>query len=167
MSSTQHARSPDLKNVSAELSEDGWIALPGIRLLIRPAEERHRSFILATWVRSIASTVRKTRVISGPANLGLSNQIFLTEEPKLAERFWAHSWVVTPEDDENVIHAWACGKPGTLYHAYTPPDLRRVGVCRSLVTYICGEGMVQYGKVLPFAHQPKRWVYNPYIYGNE
>ena len=122
------------------------------KLPIRLAQEEHRAFILATWVRSYASHARKA----------VPRSAYAEGEAKLAERFWPKTFVVTSPDDDYTIHAWICCEPGHLYHVYVIPELRRKGIADSLVRKLVG-GKVQYARPWPY-DVPRNWTFNPYLW---
>lgn len=148
-----------LSNVSAKLSDDSSKLLLIHResgkvleeLPLKLATPTHRSFILATWVRSYASTARKV----------LSRTVYNAGEPSLAEAHWDKCLVVTSSDDEYTVHAWVCIKDGGLIHCYVVPELRRKGIARALIRGFCGPN-VQYARPWPF-DVPKTWTFNPYL----
>lgn len=121
------------------------------------ATEEHRAFILATWVRSYAATARKV----------LNRAVYVQGEPRVAEKLWPKTYVLTSPDDNYTIHAWICcesgagGTPGKLYHVYVIPELRRKGVAGALIRKLVGP-KVEYAKPWPY-DPPKSWVLNPYI----
>lgn len=125
------------------------------RLPVVPATEEHRAFILATWVRSYASTARKL----------LSRAVYTAGEPRVAERLWPKTFVVTSPDDSYTIHAWVCGEPGKLYHCYVIPQLRRKGIAGALIEGLCGRN-VEIARPWPYEANP-RWTLNPYLLVND
>lgn len=120
-------------------------------LPIRPAQEQHRAFILATWVRSYAAVARKT----------LSRAVYVAGEPKIAERLWSKAYVITSPDDDYTVHGWICAERGKLYHMYVIPELRRKGIAGALITSAVGP-KVEYARPWPY-EAPKAWTFNPYL----
>lgn len=102
-------------------------------LPIIQADERHRSYILSTWVRSYESTVRRLSVFG----MRIRGEDYRAGETRVAEANWANSKVVT-NSEGFTVHAWVCGTPGRLWHAYVTPELRRSGVASSLVGHVSG-----------------------------
>lgn len=144
-----HARpSSDLQSVELVHRESGKVveSLP-----IRPATEEHRAFVLATWVRSYANTARKV----------MSRATYTEGEPKIAERLWKKSYVITSPDDDYTIHGWICAERGKLYHMYVIPELRRKGISSALIS-VCVGPKVEYARPVPYA-VPKSWSFNPYM----
>ena len=133
-----------------------------LTLAVRPAEVRHRNFILSTWVKSVMPTLR--RLEKEFKNFGTSTEELLMEEVPIAEALWEKSLVVTPEDDSFAVHAWICGEPGKLHYAYVPPELRQKGIFTALTSHLCGP-MYEYGRPWPFKRGPSNGRYNPYVLG--
>lgn len=132
-------------------------------LRLVPAQKEHRSFILSTWVKSYAPTVRRYRafVLDGTAH-PIHYDTYMEEEPLVAEANWESSLVAVDMDDSFVIHAWVCGSPGKLLHVYVPPPLRQKGIARALIKEQCGE-QLGYSKPWPFRSVPVGWRYNPWL----
>jgi GNAT superfamily N-acetyltransferase len=124
-------------------------------LPILPAQETHRNFILATWVKSYAPTARRL----------LSQAVYAEGETRLAESLWQKSHVLTSKDDDYTIHAWVCGEPGKLYHCYVVPALRHRGVAKALIELACGTTL-RFAKPSPLATHRPGWTLDPYILVN-
>ena len=146
-----------LNDVFAKLSESGSLELIHKEtgeilrtLLVRPASQEHRSFILSTWTKSYRPTARRLGVE------GLYNK----HEPEIAESRWQDCRVLTDEGGFTV-YAWVCGQDGGLYHVYVIPELRRIGVCRELSGDVCGK---DYDLARPWPYRTSRRV-NPYLLG--
>jgi GNAT superfamily N-acetyltransferase len=128
--------------------------------ICRP-DERHRSFILSTWVRSYEPMARRV-VTSG---------VYNSEEARVAERLWDRSWIVTSPDDDYTVHGWVCGRtaadagPGVLHHCYVVPQLRHRGVAKALISHACGR-ILQYVRPWPWK-APNGWTFNPYLIGGQ
>lgn len=120
-------------------------------LPIRPAQEQHRAFILATWVRSYAATARKM----------LTRAVYVAGEPKIAERLWPKAMVITSPDDDYTVHGWICAEEGKLYHMYIIPELRRKGIAGALIQLAVGP-KVEYARPWPY-EPPRHWNFNPYL----
>lgn len=127
------------------------------------AKPEHRSFILSTWVKSYAPTIRRYRafVLDSSPNL-IHYDTYMEEEPLVAEAQWENSLVAVDMNDDFVIHAWVCGSPCKLWHVYVPPPLRQKGIARALIKEQCGE-QLGYSKPWPFRHVPIGWKYNPWL----
>lgn len=137
-----------------------------LTLPVIKAKPEHRNFILGTWVKSYVNTVRKITV---GCTKGIAHtedvETYLRNEPKVAERLWETSHVVTAPDDEFVIHAWVCGEEGKLWHVYVPPQLRNKGIARALIEYACGT-TYDVARPWPFKRGlPGQYCYNPYMLG--
>ena len=112
----------------------------------------HRSFIISTWLKSYRSQARKQGI----------QEFYDKHEPEIAEYLWQSCTVATDEDGFTV-YAWVCGKPGSLRHAYTIPELRMYGVCKALTEYVCGES---WDLVRPWPFRTSRRI-NPYALGDK
>ncbi len=123
-----------------------------LTLPVRKVTQEHRSYVLATWVKSYLPMLRKW--------LGFKDSG--GGEAKQAELHWEDSYVVTSPDDDFTVHAWVNGGPGLLRYVYVPPDLRGKGIARALIAHVCGSPY-QYGKPWPFKRPPTHGTYNPYV----
>ncbi len=145
-----------MRDVKAKL-EGNWLSLihsPTAEviqeLLISPAEDKHRSFIISTWLKSYRGTARKH-----------GNQEFYDRhEPGVAESRWRECLVASDEDGFTV-YAWVCGSEGRLYHVYVVPELRRLQVSNRMVERACGK-LQEYAR--PWPYQAHARV-NPYLIG--
>lgn len=126
-----------------------------VTLPLTQAGLQHRSFILSTWVKSYQPVLRKWL-----PHLPSSAEL----EGSQAETLWEQTFIVTSENDDFTIHAWACGGPGTLHYVYVPPDLRGKGIARALIRHVCGHTF-SYGRPWPYKKAPSGGTYNPYILG--
>jgi GNAT superfamily N-acetyltransferase len=147
--STTVVSSADSKSYLRLVTDGEELTLP-----VYPASKTHRSFILATWVKSYAPVLRKW----------LGDGIGLEEEAQQAETLWGQTLVCGSENDEFTIHAWVCGSPGVLHYVYVPPDLRGKGIAGALIRHVCGHKF-QYGRPWPFRKEPSGGQYNPYLLG--
>lgn len=148
-----------LKDVCAKLSTSG--SKPTLSLVHKTsnktiqeffvvrATEQHRSFIIATWVKSYRQHAKK---------LGWG-AFYDEHEPKIAESRWADSLVVTDEGGFTV-YAWVCEDGSVLHHAYVAPELRRLGVTTALVAPGGGNDVVL---AKPWPYRSKNFnIVNPY-----
>ena len=142
----------------------GSLSVDGVEFYITNASLEHRSYIISTWVRSYAKTSKEVRIIRDGYLMSVDKSIYLGNEPRTAEAMWHTSMVLVDGTNDAVAHAWICGELGKLYHCYVPPELRRMGICRSMVSIVCGPE-VQHARVWPHGKQPKGWTYNPYLLG--
>ncbi len=116
-------------------------------LRLQLAESQHRSFLIATWLKSYRPLARRQ---------GIQNQ-YDAHEPAIAESRWMDCTVAT-DDDGFTVYAWVCGGPGELYHCYVVPELRRLGVAKAMILDACGE-RPDHARPWPFQN---RFV-NPYL----
>ncbi len=151
-----------LKDVCAKLSTPGLVTTEGELQLVhqpsqsviqtlklRPADERHRGFIISTWLKSYAGQARR-------AGLG---KFYDVHEPRIAEDRWKDVLVATDEDGYTV-YAWVCGYPdGALHHAYVIPELRRLRVATRLIEAACGD-LKEYARPWPYSAHAR---VNPYL----
>jgi hypothetical protein len=172
----------ELSNVSAELSPDGSILLPGVKLWLTPAEEKDYPYILSTWVRSYRriqaglKTFHKTDL----TRKGISDNSYLAYYPKLAERLVPLAMVLRAETEDGTsgqaCHGYCVGRgpekvvqsgghetyiPAVLHYAYLPPELRSLGLCKAMVTRLCGAGPIDVTSFWP-KRWPEHFHYNPY-----
>lgn len=147
-----------LRNTSSALLTDGTprIALttakgdPLVELPIVAPTQEHRSFILATWVKSYEAMARK---------LGWG-EFYKRNEPRMAEACWQDGWVLTDEDGFTV-HAWVCGYDGLLRHVYVTPQLRQCRIATRLIDFATG-GLKEYARPWPYTPHARL---NPYALG--
>lgn len=123
------------------------------KLPLIQAEDSHRSFILATWVRSGAPLARR---------MGIPTSVYLKHEPEAAERLWKGCKVLVDPEDSFVVLAWVCGGPGKLYHVYVTPDFRKLGVATALIEDVCQSKSLEIPRPWPY-QTPKGWQWNPYL----
>ncbi|MDD5374441.1 hypothetical protein [Acidithiobacillus sp.] len=116
-------------------------------LILRPAKEEHRSFLISTWLKSYRPQARR---------LGFQTQYDI-HEPPIAESRWQDCTVAT-DDDGFTVYAWVCGYPSQLFHVYVVPELRNIGVARALILDACGE-RPEHARPWPYKN---RFV-NPYL----
>lgn len=148
-----------LKDVCAKLSEPGsprsllLTHLPSKRvtqeLLLVPASEQHKAFIISTWIRSYAGNARRDGY----------GKLYDKHEPAIAESRWSDCLVATDEDGYTV-YAWVCGDlDGSLYHAYVVPELRRIRVATRMIEVACGD-LKYYARPWPYSAHAR---INPYL----
>jgi hypothetical protein len=130
-------------------------------LPLTKAKGLHKSFILATWVKSYIPRLKT--FLSEPGSIGMEELI--RQEANVAENLWTKSNVVVSPDSDFTVHAWVCGEPGKLHYVYVPPTLRLKGIATALITHVCGSSY-QYGrKWPPGVKAPPDGKYNPYLLG--
>ncbi len=131
----------------------------GARFGVRPFGARDVGFIAATWGRTYRHLAKV------PA------AIFAREHPAVIDRLLlcSRGIVVCSPEVPSTIFAWALGMPGEraiLHYAYTVPELRGLGVARTLITEILGD----YAPRIVTSHRwpPRggrasaRFLFNPY-----
>jgi GNAT superfamily N-acetyltransferase len=150
-----------LRGVSAVLSRDGSPTIRLVKttsegqrelesLLIVPATDAHRSFIIGTWVKSYQAQARAQSI----------EAFYSKNEPAIAESRWDDAWVLTDEDGFTV-HAWVCGNDGRLYHCYVVPQLRKLRIATRLIEFACGaDGVKEYARPWPYGAHAR---VNPYL----
>ena len=141
--------SADSKNYLRLVQDGEELTLPVIQ-----AGLTHRSFILATWVKSYAPVLRKW----------LGNAFGTEQEAAQAETLWERTFIVTSPNDEFTVHAWVAGEPGVLHFVYVPPTLRNLGIAGALIRHVCGH-TYEYGRPWPYKKEPSGGKYNPYLLG--
>lgn len=158
---------PELKGVSAKLSQDGSVDLAGNRLWMVPAEETDRPYIISTWVSSYKQIAKKlTYNHNSGATKHVGADLIQEAYPRLVERIWKDSYVLRDESG-TACHGYICGKNlpvHILHYMYLPPELRNIGLSKVMRTYLFGEFgyPVQVTSFLPWKHWPKDWKFNPY-----
>jgi len=126
---------------------------------LRPMVAGDRAFVLSTWIRSYAERVRGI----------VRRDVYLAHEPALVERLLASSraLVACSASHEATIHGWCVVAPSSrvLHYAYTPPELRRLGLARELIRAAFGT----YPTRLETSHRwpwaSPRFVFVPYHAG--
>jgi hypothetical protein len=145
-----------LQLIPSEVAEDeGGEA---IELPVIPADDRHRNYIIGTWVNS--------HVSSGMCLT--EKDIARAGESKLAEDNWHNSVVVVSPADEFTIHAWIClgmnhdESSSAVLYIYVPPDLRNCGIAKELTEFFCGK---EYEALHDWPKTPKghKVHFNPYL----
>lgn len=123
----------------------------GQELLLTPFKpQHHRSYIISTWVRSYWDIQKG----------GLRQQVYLENEPKIAEASAPYATCLALSDSPETLVAWCVGKRGLLHYLYVTKGLRGRGIGTWLAEKVCG-GRFEYSRRLPFAPKPT-WVFNPY-----
>ena len=65
------------------------------------------------------------------------------------------------------VHAWACGEAGVLHYAYCPPELRRHGIVRRLITSLFGEYPEHIATTHEWPWESRRFVFRPHLMHRE
>lgn len=169
---------PELKGVSAELSGDGSIVLPGVKLWLNPATEEDRPYVISTWVRSYRPIQRKVetwRPGTQPQKIREAN--YFLSYPKIVERLAPSALVLRAEGAGSTCHGYIVGsgpkesvptignpvpsEPAVLHYIYLPPELRGLGLSRAMSRAVCGDGQVHVTNYWP-RKWPENWQFNPY-----
>jgi hypothetical protein len=121
---------------------------------LMPAGEVHRNYVLSTWILSTVDSATKR---------GVRRSVCRIEEEAAAKTALEQGLVKVLVDhaDDTVIHGWICGKQGLLHWGYLPPELRKLGLFKSMVRRVCGKN-VQYTRKSRSYRAPGYWVHNPY-----
>ena len=123
------------------------------RMKILTAVEPHRAYVASTWAHQAPQLARRHR-----ANL---TRVFCQDQMTQCDialgRGDVH--VLVPSDEPNCIAGWVAFRSGCVLMAYTPPELRKLGI----MSGICGEFGVNGERPvclqrLPFK-LPEGWVY--------
>lgn len=160
------------RNIYSEVSADGT------QLLLRHTESdtvietlpliralpEHKAYIISTWVKSYAGLNRKQRTVLNGSAATVRSEDFTTGEAQIAERLWEKTYVVSGKEDTFTVNGWLCGEKGRVYHAYIPPDLRRMGIFASLCRQVAGPTF--HSRLLwPYNKVEGLWMhYNPYCW---
>lgn len=62
---------------------------------------------------------------------------------------------------DRTVHAWACGDLGLLHYVYVPPELRKKGLARRLITELLGEYPKHINVTHPWPRESSRFRYVP------
>lgn len=144
-----------LKGVSSQLSSSGTQRIILLKegkelesLPILQAENKHRNFILSTWVKSYERQARAQGV----------GKFYDEYEPAIAESRWGDCLVLT-DDTGFTVHAWVCGNNGRLWHVYVIPELRKMRIATNLIKHACGK-LEEYARPWPYSAHAR---VNPYL----
>ncbi len=130
--------------------------------IIRPAVDSHRSFILATWLRSYqANSVHAKKI---------NKSLFFERHHDVAEAILARpttdTRVAVWSEDEDVVLGYAVTEPAkrTVHFVYVKPAFRRSGLASALLTDL--EKPLIYSHATfglrDLSRQLDGWVYDPY-----
>lgn len=141
-------------------SGNGFLKIEEENLPLIDAGTQHRSFVLATWVKSYTGTLRELSQKPGSVSL----EELLKSEARTAEGLWEKSRtvVVVSKEDYFTLHGWVCGWYGRLDYVYVPPELRRKKIASALIDFVCGKDY-QYARQWPFKGGPPNGKRNPYV----
>jgi len=124
-------------------------------LVVVPAGDQHRSFILSTWIRSWLASGRL---------IGTWVSEHLDDERRVAEANWSGAMVLT-DSDGYVVYAWVLPKDGHLDYVYVAPEVRKIGIAKAMASLVC-DMKSRSRSVSPTA---PAWIrdlkFNPYIFG--
>lgn len=141
------------------------LTIDGVEFSLVPASESHRSFIIATWVRSGEQIYKKQTAGVGDWSTPLRRSSYMAHEPAIAEAMWSAAVVMIDPGSPDTVHAWVCGEHGKLMHGYVPPELRRMRIFSTMAAYVCGAGKVSMMRPWPHGRPPHGWSYDPYMSG--
>lgn len=127
---------------------------------VSKVSDKHRSFLLSTWVRSAIPSIRK---VTGNSSQ-ISQDRMVEEEASRAESLWKLGSVVHGKDDDYTVYAWIVGEQGVLHYVYVVPELRKKGVAEALIESVCGHNY-ETGRQWPGKRLPNAGKYNPYLLG--
>lgn len=154
----------------SELSESGLLEIHRssdgavlAELQTVQADERHRNFILSTWVKSAADINRRSRMVgSSGIPFRVDGGLCHSGESEVAEAMWPKSTVLTSGEDAFAVHAWICNDGNSLLHCYVPPPVRRMGIASTLILSLCGKSVDVY-KPYPCTAKGVEFNWNPYM----
>lgn len=106
------------------------ISLSGEPLHLRPIETRHENYVRRTWLESWRDLVRGT---------GVPEDLFFGGARPIVDTLLEHTHVAVTERSPGTVHGWIAGTAGKLFFVYTPWELRRKGIARSMITQVCRE----------------------------
>lgn len=160
-------RLPELKNVCAELSEDGSILLADTKIWLVPAEQKDRPYIISTWIRSYQRIVAKLQVGTQYRFMRkVDNDAYFRSYVPIVESYADRALVFRTEDGE-ACHGYIVSEAGQgdvrpcLHYVYIPPELRNLSLAKTAIQATCGAGPLDYSNYWPHP-PPKHWTYNPY-----
>lgn len=105
------------------------IAASGEELFLRPADDRHRNYVLSTCVRETSLLLMRN---------GLRKKQVEKAAEFIAKTLIDHVWVVTTEQSPSTAHGWICAVNGTLLFVYVPHELRKQGIAKHMMKEVCG-----------------------------
>jgi hypothetical protein len=103
---------------------------------------QHRGYVCSTWARGQRLGIR-----TGPA-FRLVNRIIDTSRVMVLA-------------SGPTVHAWACASDDALMYAYAPPELRRQGMVRQLVTALFESYPERVRVTHPWPFASERFKYDP------
>ena len=87
-----------------------------------PMLQSHRRYVVPTWANSADYDGMRRR-----------------DRFRLVDRILDGGADVFVIANGDTVHAWACGDLGMLHYVYVPPELRRKGLARRLITALLGD----------------------------
>ncbi len=112
---------------------------------------RDRRYVVPTWAKSSRYDGLK-----------------LDERFKLIDRILGSGVrVLVLASDERTVHAWACGGHDTLDYCYVPPELRRSGFARDVITRLFGHYPDHIDVTHPWPRSSTRFRYRPHLIHRE
>ena len=117
-------------------------------------EDDHR-YVMATWMRSYGERVKCRR------------DVFSKHHPSYILRLIRQSrlLIACSPDLTSTIHGWCVGTHKMVHYLYVPPELRRKGLGKAMITNVMGSyaGMIECSHRWPFVSN--RFLYVPYPEG--
>jgi hypothetical protein len=108
-----------------------------------PMQQAHRGYVCSTWANGQRLGIR-TRPAFRLVNriIDVARVVVIAQGP--------------------TVHAWACADDDVLMYAYVPPELRRRGVARKLVTSLFGDYPQRVRVAHPWPFASERFQYVPH-----
>lgn len=118
---------------------------------MRPEDRR---FIVPTWVRSMASL---KRVAPMGKHWRAVDRVLDAPDTRVS--------VLASDAAARTIHAWAAASGDLLHYVYVPPELRRAGIARKLITSLLGSypDRIAISTAWPFASTRFHWQAHPLL----
>lgn len=106
---------------------------------------RHRAYVASTWARG--------------QRYGLRTR----EAFRFVNRVLDSGVDVVCLANDSTVHAWACAGPDALHYVYVPPELRREGIAKRLITSLLGEYPEHVNITHRWPFESSRFRFNPHL----